>query len=242
TFSSSTNTNYYMVLSDNCSPKNDTAYFSIYPDTLFAYVKSNLLNQNTFTDTVICEGQNITLHGIGEGGATNNYQFTWFNSKNDSLGTANNFTFSPTENEDYFMVLDDQCLLKTDTTHFSIFLNPPLQSVILSLSNSDNKYYTAPSDTTLCFGAEITLGVLGSGGDSTNYGYRWSVDGNQLSTADTVTLSLSKSDTSLQVRLILTDNCTVKSDTAEINLHVLPALKLNATVKDTLCLGETAFA
>jgi gliding motility-associated-like protein len=88
------------------------------------------------------------------------------------------------------------------------------------------------SDTTVCYNQEIKLEAFGSGGDITEYSYRWN---GQLGDS-TLTLQLTK-DTIIYI--LFGDDCMEEYILDSIIINVLDSLVLNPMSDITLCYLET---
>jgi gliding motility-associated-like protein len=212
--SPTTNTIYRAILSDGCTVKNDTAFVTVDVRAALALT----LKQ----DTTLCLGRSTSLTAIPAGGLSTGYTISW----NQGLGNGTNQNVTPTATTIYRAVLSDGCTLKNDTQLVTVNVRQPLN-------------ITSNNDTTICFGNPVTLKSNSTGGNGL-YQYRWEDVSNPstaLGTNATLNLNPSSSQT---VRVILSDGCTVKNDTATIKITVLPNLSITTSPDTSICAGELA--
>ena len=91
-----------------------------------------------------------------------------------------------------------------------------------------------PADTNVCYGQSIS--AKASGGDSLRYIYRWDTSGIFISNWVTAIIAPPKTQT---YRCILTDSCSLHSDTAYVKVTVSPPLKLKLSNDTIICLGRS---
>jgi gliding motility-associated-like protein len=209
-----TTTTYRAILSDGCSLKNDTAWI-----TVSVRAPLSLTLQQ---DTILCLGRSTGLLATPTGGLSSGYSIQW----NQGLGSGLNKTVSPITTTIYRAILSDGCSLKNDTQEVTVTVRQPLNI----LSNND---------TTLCYGNAIVLKTAASGGNAL-YQYRWEDIGSPFtSLGSSANLNLNPTATQT-VRVILTDGCTVKSDTATVKITVLPNLSITTSPDTAVCAGDNA--
>lgn len=170
-----------------------------------------------FVDTTICKGNSVNLYATGTGGYKGDYSYLWKNiSHNDTINV------SPVTTTVYKVSLTDVCTKSVDSTQLTVTVRDSLK---ISVSN----------DTTICVGQSVILSASGNGGKSSNYSYKWSHglgSGNSHIVSPIV---------STKYMAVLTDGCTIKNDTAYINITVKDPLSLNLTSNDTIiCFNKTA--
>jgi len=222
-----------IILNDNCSPLPDTATYTIVPrDTL-------QISLNTH-DTLLCKGRAHTWKAKGNGGDKNGYAFKWINRLNGQiLSNSDSLTLVADSMLKVTVELDDACMPQTISTSFTLNVKPPLQVEIT------DKNKNGASDTTLCHGQVLSLYSKASGGNGV-YNYTWLLTGKQVSVSDSVSVNLRDylpaSGASTQLLLVLKDQCTFRSDTSIMNVTMLPELKVQGTVTDSICLqGKAVF-
>ncbi|MEZ4804285.1 MAG: M4 family metallopeptidase [Bacteroidia bacterium] len=146
----SSTTTYRVILSDACTPINDTAY-------ILVRVKDPLKVKITSNDTVRCFNKAGILFANGSGGDTMNYQFNW----SDGLGNGTQANFNFTSSRFVKMTLMDMCSATPATDSIWIEVKDPL-SIQMN------------TDSTICYGSAYKLTSLVSGGDASSYSYIWS--------------------------------------------------------------------
>ncbi len=166
-------------------------------------------------DQGICPGRSNILSAIGTGGRASSYIYTW----DQGLGTGAVQTVQPPTTTRYRVILDDQCSLKPDTAYVNIYRLPPMHVI-------------SPRDTTVCYGTSYRFQASGRGGDSLRYIYQWD-NGLGMGAAKTV-----RAEKSTTFRVILSDSCSLHSDTGYFVLTVLPALSLKKISDTIICNGQ----
>ncbi len=216
-----------VILKDNCSSLSDTAVYSITPrDTLD-------ISLNT-RDTTLCNGQSYTWKAKGMGGYEPGYQFSWTDANNGQvLSTSDTLNYTALAPIKINLNLSDGCMPKSLTTSFLVSVSPPLKSEIKN-----------QGDTALCFGQKLFLQGGATGGKGSAYQYEWQLAGKVIGSRDSLMLNsghyLAYAATTKKLLFIINDQCTVKPDTAFINIDFLPELDMNASVKDSICYPDQA--
>jgi gliding motility-associated-like protein len=209
-----TKTTYRAILTDACTVKPDTAFVTV---DVRAPLQLKLNN-----DTIICKGRSVQLSSIVNGGLSTGHVVSW----NQGLGNGLTHTVTPLNNIQYVAVLSDGCTVKSDTQRINVTVRPELD-------------VKTNADTTLCYGNSIILNNSSTGGTG-SYSYIWqntALPNPSLGSSSVLNLTPLNS---LKVRVIISDGCTVKSDTATVQITVLPDLTM-VTSKDTsICSGTQA--
>ena len=209
-----TKTTYRAIVSDGCSVKNDTAFVTV-------DVRAPL-SLDLKRDTTLCRGRNVTLTATPAGGLNTGYSIQW----NQGLSSVYNHLVSPVNTTIYSAILSDGCTKKSDT-----------QTVTVTVRQALN--IATNADTTLCFGNPISLNTVATGGNGL-YQYRWEDVANPAtSLSSSATLNLNPTST-VTIRVILTDGCTIKSDTAQVKISVLTNLSITTSPDTAICGGEIA--
>ena len=204
---------FYLVLRDNCTYKNDTDEVEVFP--------YNPLKVVARLDSIICIGQSTKLYAQASGGDSLHYSYRWLDSTTNAyLGTGNYFSVTPVATTTYKVILSDNCTPINDIDYVKIIHRPAL-------------VIKFPKDTSICQGNTVDLFVDGSGGDSTSYEFRWD---NGLGSGRSTQVTPMVSST---YKVILTDYCTLKSDSAIIKITVSDALKTNAGIDKSICYGQS---
>ena len=210
--SSSKTTSYKVIVSDGCGIVNKFITVRIFsPLKVFAG-----------KDQGICPGHPNHLTANATGGDSTKYVFTWDNG----LGTGRSKAVTPLNTTTYRIIIQDtgSCPQKADTGYVTVYRTNPMK---LSLSH----------DTTICYGASSTITSHGTGGDSLRYIYSWDTGGTIIShNAITSVVPIQ----STKYRCILTDSCSLHSDTAFIKVNVSAPLKLILPKDTVVCLGQSA--
>ncbi len=213
-------TEFRIIISDSsgCGAI-DTDYVKI-------YVRPEL--KNTIQgDSLACRGLRQTLKAVITGGDSTHYWYIWKTvGFNIISSTTNSLTIRPVTTTQYMIVTGDSCSNKIDTTYFTVNVQNNLKAL-------------ATSDTSLCLGKSITLGVTGIGCNPNKYTYEWYKNGSStiVSTSDTLTVNPT---TTTSYSVILKDTSTFLVDTAHIKVTVYQPLQLTVNADSTICLGEVA--
>ncbi len=209
-----TTTSYRAILSDGCSLKNDTAF-------VIVNVRAPL-SLTLKQDTTICLGRSTNLLAIPSGGLSAGYSITW----NQGLSNGPNHMVTPISTTLYRAVLKDGCTVKNDTQQVTVSVRQPLN-------------ITTNKDTVLCFGNTVTLNANATGGNRM-YQFRWEdVAAPLTALGSNSNLNFTPTNTST-IRAILTDGCTVKSDTTTVKITVLPNLGISTSPDTAICSGDNA--
>jgi gliding motility-associated-like protein len=213
-----------LLLSDGCQRPQDTTEIKVGP-------KSHLKFTVPTQDTILCAGVPFTAKAKGQGGDAANYQFRWALMPNNTLlSGTDSIRWVPTQNSQLRITLADGCMEKADTQ----FVNIKVRSTLNAISNLN--------DSILCYGQNITFSSTGEGGDTTNYQYRWLLDGKTIGNGNTVSIATEAqfSDTGglKTLKLVLADNCTAKNDTISAEIRVRPKLQVQMQYDSVFCFGE----
>lgn len=167
-------------------------------------------------DTILCSGDSVLISPSVSGGYAPDYLYRWNN------GQITSTVFAKPRQSGYLkLLLLDACTGKQVEDSIYITVRTGLKAVL-------------PPDTTLCVGNGILLKVQASGGLQGNYKFSWNQGlGNQ----DNHWVNPVVSTT---YRVILSDGCTAKSDTAEMNVHVRTPLQLKLSSNGLQhCIGKS---
>ncbi len=138
---------YKVVLSDGCTPANDSAQ---------AYVRvrrTPILKIRT--DSLICKGQPILLFAQTLGNDTDGISFLW----NQNIGYNNYIKIKPDTTTRYSLQFNDRCLATPLNDSVLISVRVPLKLQV--------------SDTLICYGNTINVTAHASGGNSPTYQFTW---------------------------------------------------------------------
>jgi gliding motility-associated-like protein len=201
------------VLSDNCTVLPDTAVVKI-------TVRPGL-NILARTDTTICVGQGVNLHGLASGGDSLAWDLQWSQGPSWSpIHNGNLFRTFPTVTTTYRLVLGDNCSAVPDTDFVTITVRDPLK-------------LTVRGDTTICMGQSVNLFATSAGGYAPDHILFWD---HGLGAGKVKTVSPMVTTT---YKVVLLDNCTVVTDEAFVTVTVRPALNVTADPDTTICIGQS---
>lgn len=142
-------TKYRVILSDACTPVNDTGFVTV-------FVKPPLKVDIQTNDTDICYGKTSALQAKGSGGDTMAYAYVWSNG----LGLGSHVVVPLTASRWAVVTLTDNCSSVPAKDSVFISVREPLT---VKLGN----------DTTICNGRGVTLNAIVSGGKPSNLRYTW---------------------------------------------------------------------
>jgi gliding motility-associated-like protein len=209
-------TTYRVILSDNCTRFNDTGFVKV--------TVRPPLHVSAGKDTSICFGQNVTLQAKGYWGDFNAHAYSWEQKDNSGswnlVGNDAFLSVSPVADASYRVILKDNCSLRNDTDLVNVFVSKPLQ-------------INAGNDTTICYGQEIRIAAVASGGNSSNYAYDWNHGLGKSAT------QVIKPLTSAVYRVVLSDQCSLFPDTDYVTINVRDPLKIATSSDTTICLGQS---
>jgi gliding motility-associated-like protein len=215
-----------LVLNNTCSNLSDSAFLRIdRRDDLEALIQ--------FGDSLICVGERAQAMASATGGDSNAYQFEW-RVGNVVLSDSMTVSFQADTSFLLQLIVKDNCMPLADTVYQSIVVNAPLE-----LNNALLR------DSTLCLGNEISWNATASGGDTSNYNFTWYLNNTPVSNTKQYqfqsALEFDQNDTlekTFEIKLKLSDNCTVNSDSSIAVITVLPALRAQLRISDSLCFGQ----
>jgi hypothetical protein len=199
-----------VVLKDQCTKKNDTAFVII-------RLQSPVKITSKINDTILCNGNFLTLRANALGGTKSNYQWQWTNlTANTLISTIDTLRFQANQTSHIQLILKSGCM--TDTLTFKVYVNPPLKGEIRSLNGSLN-------DTTICFGKSLKLFSTGKGGNGSGYKFNWYLDKILISNLDTLNFKsvdfFPNANATKTLKLVITDNCTSGSDSISKKLNII---------------------
>lgn len=169
------------------------------------------------SDTTICIGSEATLSIEIRGGDSLNYLLTWLDDNPASMLES----FIPVDTGYYGFKVTDNCSEEFPEDSVYIAWFAPLSVDIMQID-------------TLCFGESVNLTATASGGLSTAYTFSWNQG---LGTGPDKTVQPQSNEFYM---VVLTDNCTVIPDTAEIEVNVREPLSFSFSGLNEICLFETS--
>jgi gliding motility-associated-like protein len=205
---------YRAILSDGCSVTEDTALVTV-------DVRPGLTLRLS-RDTTICLGRPAAIQTFASGGLASGRVIKW----NQGLSDGFLQVVSPNTNTTYRAVLSDGCSVRNDTQQVVVRVYDPLSV------NTNN-------DTTLCYGNPIRLLTQSTGGNGT-YTHRWENSASPVPALGTGNFLDLTPVSTMRVRVVLQDGCTVVPDTAYTFIRVLPNLSLRSSPDTAICAGQTA--
>lgn len=201
-------TRYYVTLRDVC-----TALTA--KDSVLVSVRLPL-NVTLGRDTIICNGNGVTLSAKPSGGLSTAYSYKWSNIGSNVASQL----VKPTSTTTYNVILSDGCTNVGDTAYQTVFVKPALAASVVA------------SDTLVCIGKSITLTAKGAGGDTAGYVFSWD-KGLGVGASKTFTIS----DT-VKYTVTLTDGCSVAAAQKSIDLFTYPELNLSISADTLICRGS----
>lgn len=207
-------TTYTATVSDSC-----TGYSVTKSITINAL---NPLHVSLPPDTLICRGQTVTYTAIATGGDVSKYTFLW----SHNLGKGATKALKPSITTTYWVKVIDSCSVFADSSSVTIYVRP---AVDLSIS---------ASTLSPCRGQTVTITATAIGGDSTYYYYFY--ENGSLKTQGLNPFYSSTPASSTTYMVIVTDNCTSKTDTDAVNVVIRPDLKITTSGPPKICKGKPA--
>lgn len=224
---SSGKANLALVLSDQCSKIQDTVFHHIQaPDSLqFSYLNK---------DTLVCKGQFMVLKAPGKGGRPSGYQYQWLlKPQNSVVSVADSFPVKADSSLSVQIRLSDDCMQQTISQTMQIRVRDELKASVFA------DWVDALHDTLICYNDSLQLLAKGSGGKSNAYQFQWFLNQTLHATGDTLKVKskdwVPETGGSLTIALVLNDGCTNLPDTFKATLSLMPVLKADVSVIDTVC-------
>ena len=229
TVSPKVTTTYMAVLTDSCSRNSFGDY---YADTAFIKVTvHDSLKITMPNDTLVCEGNDVTLSVTTVGGKPGESFVTWSNS----LGTGLSKTITAGSTDvTYKAVLADGCTNPKDSGFVTVQVRPGIKI--------DTLIYNTP----VCKNTPFTIQAKASGGDSTGYnlklydyttGVYVLIDSAKGKTNASYTVSI-KDDS--RFRVIMRQGCNSQQTTSKImDIKIKTGLSVSVPMAvDTICTGQ----
>ncbi|HYG16406.1 MAG TPA: PKD domain-containing protein, partial [Bacteroidia bacterium] len=229
------------------SPKTDTEYRIIISDSsgcgdvdtdyVWVRVRQPLKIDPAFPDTTICRGQPVELSAATLGGDSLNYRVAWYERINGAdvfIDSGTKFITTTCgdscegQPKNIIAVLTDNCTVEPDTGFYKISV---LDALDISIINAHKKLLT---DTLLCEQQSVTLHALGKGG-RLPYTVKWYDSAGNIATGDSALLQPALRGI---YTAVLTDNCTIKPDTARAIVSLRPPLSVTVDADDSICEGK----
>lgn len=221
-------TTYMAILTDNCT-RNSAGDF--YADTNYIVVTvKDSLKITMPNDTVVCEGNDVTLNVSVDGGDVPNRIVNWDNS----LGAGLSKTVTMNTTKTFKAVLSDGCTVPKDSGYVTVTVRPSI------------KIDTIIHPTPVCKNTIFNVTAKASGGDST--GYKFYLYDNTISSqfikidsfknSSTANFNVKIKDDS---RFVISLNQKCNGQTVSKKFAVLQKTGLSVSVPtavDTICTGQ----
>ena len=222
-------TTYQAILTDGCTRDSNGNF---YADT--AYIKITVRDSLKITmpaDTLVCEGNDVTLTTTVTGGYPGLSVVTWDN--NLGTGLSKTVTLGSTD-VTYKAVLSDGCTVPQDSGYVTVRVRPGMRL--------DTIMYTSP----VCKNQPFTVQVRASGGDSLGYKFKLFntttsgfvlIDSANALTYPSFTLSI-PDDQSFSLRM--NQSCNAQQTSKRFDVKIKTGLSIsNPTPVDTICTGRS---
>jgi gliding motility-associated-like protein len=174
------------------------------------------LNLTPRPDTLVCIGQPVNLYANGTGGDPSGYTYTWDNA----LGSGQNKKVTPAATTQYRVIFSDNCSSEQDTAFVTVSTRSALK-------------VNQRQDTTICNDQLVQVYAGGSGGYAAGYKFSWDQGLGQGASHLTMPAATTI------YRVILSDDCTAKPDTAYVTIFVRPELQVSSRADTTICSGQS---
>jgi gliding motility-associated-like protein len=228
-----TDTEYRIIISDS------SGCGDIDTDYVWVRVRPPLNISAPFTDTTICRGQAVTLFANTAGGDSLHHTVQWYERTNGNdvfLGDGDKFITTScgdscaNKPKTIIAVLTDNCTTLPDSQFYKISVLAPLA---IDIGNQKNSTFSL-KDTLLCQQQNIVLYTHAQGGNN-KYTVTWHDENGVVATADSLALQPADSG---NYYAVLTDNCTLKPDSALVKISLRPPLSIKLEATDSVCMGQ----
>jgi ACT domain-containing protein len=192
-----------IILKDGCTAKVDTAYLTITQ-------RKPVSITSTYHDTTLCTGNLLNYKATAIGGIPKQYRYQWKDLVTNSiLSTTDSLKILTKQPLKIQLIVNDGCEALGDTALFEVKVKAELKAL------------TNLRDTTICSGKSLNYTAQATGGDSKAYKFYWLLNGKQINTTSSLSLSSALTST---LTLITTDNCS-PNDTIKKTINVIPSPK-----------------
>lgn len=201
-----------LVVSDGCTPLNDTMTFNI-------FVRDSL-SESKSSDIVICEGSSTTLT-LNPSGGLNSYDYTFWDASTSGTSSSTSKVVSPVGSgiHDYWIAYTDNCTDTKDTAFYAITVR-------------DSLSVTTSPDVTICVGESVNLVATANGGLASAYSYDWGAGASVVNTLNVSPITTTK------YYINLSDGCSSFEPIDSVLITVREPLDLVALPDTTLCYLE----
>jgi len=181
-------------------------------------------------NTVICEGEYVTLRANFEGFVNENASYVWSDVDGNQLGNGSNLTVNPTDDTQYVLTINaGECSI-SDTIDITVHARPGKAQVELSAN-------------TICAGGQVTAEVTNH---SHGLSYIWYVNGQELAgeNRSELTLNLNEAgDYVFQARTVNQYGCQaaqLPANSPEHTVTVVPTPQITLSGNNLICNGDSA--
>jgi PKD repeat protein len=196
-----------IILKDGCTSKADTAYLTISQ-------RKPVSITTTYRDTALCTGNLLNYKATATGGIPKQYRYQWTDLVTNSvISTTDSLKILTKKALKIQLIVNDGCEALGDTAEFEVKVKAELEAL------------TNLRDTTICAGKSLNYTAQATGGDSKAYKFYWVLNGKQINTTSSLTLTSALTST---LTLITTDNCS-PNDTIKKTITVIPSPKADFT-------------
>ena len=194
-----------IILKDGCTNKADTAY-------LIISQRKPVIIKSSYRDTTLCFGNLLKYKATASGGVPKQYRYQWKDLVTNSvLSTTDSLKFLTKKTLKIQLIVNDGCEALGDTAEFEVKVKAELKAI------------TNLRDTIICSGKTLNFSVSATGGTGKAYKFLWVLNGKQIDTTNSLTLTSALTSTSA-LTLITTDNCSL-NDTVKKTITVNPSPK-----------------
>ena len=192
-----------IILKDGCTNKADTAYLTISQ-------RKPVIIKSTYRDTTLCFGNLLNYKATASGGVPKQYRYQWKDLVTNSiLSSTDSLKFLTKNPLKIQLIVNDGCETLGDTAVFEVNVKLELKAI------------TNLRDTIICAGKTLNYTAQATGGIGKNYKFYWLLNGKQIDTTSSLTLTSALTST---LKLITKDNCSL-NDTVKKAITVNPSPK-----------------
>ena len=224
-----TTTTYRAILTDGCTRDENG---NLYADTAFIVITvRDSLKITMPNDTIVCEGNDVTLNVSTTGGYPGASVVRWDNN----LGTGLSKTVTMGSNAvTYKAVVSDGCTFPNDSGYVTVSVRPSIKI--------DTIIYNNP----VCKNQIFTVSAKASGGDSSGFKFKLFntttgsfvlIDSSENNSTPSFDVSV-KDDESFSLRM--NQSCNSQQISKKFNVQIKTGLSINNPIPiDTICTGQT---
>lgn len=207
----------YLVLSDSCSSKNDTAWFQT---RIFQGLSQVLFPK----DTLLCLGEEVVLRTQFQHPRPDSIRFTWVRPAGNVLvGSSDTLRWTGGPETRIEVELWNTCNNERIKGGFDLYTRPRFALNIQKGQNSDS----------LCYGSTLNFLPIRSGGKNAPATFQWFVNGFPYSSDSLLVIntldwyqSAGSPVQTIQIKLSGNDLCSQPEAEDSMNVYLLPPLQL----------------